>query len=85
VKLPLVNVFNSSYEAWTTRDPTLEEMQECMRENGYISPFINDTLIARVSNHFDAANYMASCGADNGLENHIDRHLDQDPNYKSFR
>jgi len=85
MNLPVVNVFSTPYEAWNTRDATLEEMQKHMEEHGNMLPFVNDSLKARISNHFEAASYMASYGADNGLENFIDRYLDSDLNYKTFR
>jgi len=62
MKLPLVNVFSNPYEAWTTREATLEEIQEQVRQNGHITTVVNDTLKASISNHSDAALYMAKYG-----------------------
>jgi hypothetical protein len=56
-----------------------------VEEYGNMLPFVNDSLKARVSNHVEAASYMADYGADNGLENFIDRYLDNDLSYKTFR
>jgi len=85
MNLPLVNVFTTPYEAWYTRNATLEEMQKHMEEHGNMVPFVNDGLKARISNHLEAASYMAKNGADNGLEGFIDRHLDNDANYRALR
>lgn len=85
MNLPLVNVFSTPYEAWTTRNATLEEMHVHIREHGHVLPFVNDTLKARISNHFDAAIYMSNNVADNGLENFIDSYLDRDASYRTLR
>jgi len=85
MNLPLVNVFSAPYEAWTTRNATLEEMHAHMRKHGYVLPFVNDSLVARISNHFDAAIYMSNSGADNGLESFIDSYLDRDVSYRALR
>jgi hypothetical protein len=85
MNLPIVNVFSNPYEAWTTRTATPEEMQEHYRQHGFFSTVVNDALKARISNHVDAASYMANYGADNGLESFIDSFLDQSPDYKLLR
>lgn len=85
MSLPVVNIFYSAYESWSTRDATQQESIDHYKCEGSLLPFVNDELIAVIRNHFDAAEYMAKRGMDNGLENHIDRFLDQDCNYKSWR
>jgi hypothetical protein len=85
MKLPVVNAFSTPYEAWHTRDATREEVQRHMEEHGNMLPFVNDSLKARISDHFEAASYMANHGEDNGLEKFIDRYLDNDSSYKNFR
>ncbi|OCH19089.1 hypothetical protein [Aliivibrio logei] len=85
MSLRIVNTFSSVYESWSTRDATQQENIEHYEREGSFLPFVNDKLIAVISDHFSAAEYMAEIGADNGLENHIDKFLDQDSNYKSWR
>ncbi|HCI1651746.1 TPA: hypothetical protein NOE00_002096 [Pseudomonas aeruginosa] len=80
VSLPLVNTFAIPYEKWETRRPTLEEALA----NG--SPdAIRIGLKARVSSAHDAAVYMATVGADNGLGNHIEAALNASYEYKAWR
>ena len=81
VILPLVDPFSQPYEAWTTRTPSIEEMMEAQRRTGKVSLHINDQLIARVTTGLEAANYIGSVGADNGLGNHINDALDNDSSY----
>lgn len=83
--LPIVDTFNPPYEAWTSRIPTHEEMMEMHRQTGRFSMHINDRLIARVTNPLEAAHYIATVGADNGLGFHIDRVLDNDKGYAQWR
>lgn len=83
--LPLVNVFSSPYEAWSTRSATHTEMKEHYENCGKIIFNVNDGLKALITSHRDAAIYMANYAADNGLENFVDRYLDQCESYKSLR
>lgn len=83
--LPIVDIFAQPYEAWTTRTPTHEEMMESHRQTGRLCMHINDRLIARVTNPLEAAHYIATVGADNGLGFHIDRVLDNDKGYSQWR
>lgn len=85
MSLPVVNTFSSAYELWMTRPATQQESIEHYEREGSFLPFVNDKLLVVIRDHFSAAQYMAQTGADNGLENHIDRFLDQDANYKSWR
>jgi len=85
MSLPVVNPFYSAYESWSTRHPTQEEKIDHYKREGFFPLFVNDELQAVIRDHFSAAEYMAQRGADNGLENHIDKFLDQDCNYKSWR
>jgi hypothetical protein len=85
MNLPIVNTFHSAYESWSTRDPTEQESLEHYKREGSFIPFVKDKLQAVVKDHINAAAYMAQRGMDNGLEFHINRHLDQDSNYKSWR
>ena len=65
--LPIIDTFIPPYEAWATRMPTLEEMQEIHSKTGRFSTHINDRLIARVTNPWEAAHHIAMVGADGGL------------------
>lgn len=85
MNLPLVNVFSSPYEAWSTRNPTVEEMLEHNQKTGKMLYRVNVNLIARVCNALDAANYISTVGADNGLGSYINSSLDTDPIYKTWR
>ncbi|MDM8358550.1 hypothetical protein [Pandoraea communis] len=85
VILPLVDPFIQPYEAWTTRTPSIEEMMEAQKRTGKVSLHVNDQLIARVTTGLEAANYIGSVGADNGLGNHINDALDNDSSYAVWR
>lgn len=45
---------------------------------------VNDKLVARITNEYEAAEYMAKCGVDNGLELHIDGVLAADPAFQQW-
>lgn len=83
--LTIVDTFNPPYEAWTSRTPTHEEMMEIYRQTGMFSTHINDKLIARVTNPWEAAHHIATVGADGGLGNHINKVLDHDAGYVQWR
>lgn len=85
MKLPIVDVFENPYESWSYRNASTEEILEHNRTYGYFRSQVKDTLINTISNHLDAATHMAKVGADNGLENFIDRYLDDSANYKALR
>ncbi|MDD5036601.1 MAG: hypothetical protein PHE55_17805 [Methylococcaceae bacterium] len=71
MSLPLVNILASHYEAWSTRQPTLDEMTKHYQETGKMLSFVNERLEARVTNALEAATYICTVGADNGLGNFI--------------
>lgn len=81
VSLPLVDTFCPPYEKWETRHPTLEEMTA----SGNFHQQVKVRLEATVANAHDAAVYMGSVGADNGLGNFINTALDNSVAYKSWR
>ncbi|MFP3433577.1 hypothetical protein SB781_27735 [Paraburkholderia sp. SIMBA_061] len=81
--LPIVRPFDNPYEAWTSRDATPDEMLASMQA-GRFSLTVDDKLTARVTNERQAAEYMAACGVDNGLEGHIDRALAVDPGFQQW-
>lgn len=85
MSLPVVNAFHLAYECWSTREPTEQEDLENDKRKGSFQPFVNDEIQAIVNDHFSAAKYMALSQVDNCLENHINKHLDRDLNYKSWR
>lgn len=85
MKAPTINVFAKPYEVWETRNPNKQEaLDYYCRYNKFITN-INVRLIEEITNHFEAAKYMAINCADNALENFIDDFLDNSPEYKSFR
>lgn len=81
MNLPLVDTFSPPYEAWETRNATLEEMLAA--GNPHLP--VKVRLKATISNANEAANYMAAVIADNGLGNFIDDALDRSAAYKSWR
>lgn len=85
MNLPLIDVFSTTYEAWRTRQPTHDEMLQHLRDTGSILHSVNETLIAQVTNSLDAANYICTVGADNGLGNFINTALDGSPQFKVWK
>lgn len=81
--LPIVRPFNIPYEAWTTREATIEEMTASARA-GRLSMTVNDNLVAHVSSEHDAALHMITQCVDNGLEGHIDRALREDSGFRQW-
>lgn len=59
-------------------------MQQRLQTGGFIT-FVNDKLIARVTNALEAANYICDIGADNGLGNFINSALNNSPHFKTWR
>lgn len=85
MSLPLVNIFNTPYESWTTRVATPEEMMAAFKITGFMNPNINDKLILRVTSPLEAAMHIAGVGADNSLGNYINSALDASDDYISWR
>lgn len=85
MNLPLVDVFVFPYEVWSKRDPTEKEMMEHLRKTGQMIHYINDKLIARISNALEAANHISSIRVDNGLTYFINDALDKDSYFKTWR
>lgn len=85
MNLPLVNPFAVPYESWKTRMATQEEMIDACERTGQFIQFVNDELLAKIMTPFEAAKYIASVGADNGLGNHINLALDNDKNFACWR
>lgn len=81
--LPIVRPFDLTYEAWTQRDATHDEILASL-SSGPICLSVNDRLIASVTNEYEAAEYMARQACDNGLEFHIDRALAEDPGFRQW-
>jgi len=81
--LPIVRPFDQTYEAWTQRDATHDEILASL-PGGPICLTVNDRLIASVTNEYEAAEYMARHACDNGLEFHIDRALAEDPGFRQW-
>lgn len=55
MSLPLVNIHASHYEAWSTRQPTLDEMMQHYQETGQMLSLVNESLVARVTTAIEAA------------------------------
>ena len=87
-KAEVINVFNKPYEAWSRRKTTIEEAQELVKNQGLsileaLEP--KDKLLEKVATHAEAAHRMLRVRTDNGLEFHIDRALDDSPEYRRLR
>lgn len=84
----VVDVFRTPYENWSKRRTSIEEAMDLVKNRGFSlieALEVNDKCIAVVSTHFQAASYILRQGADNGLENHIDRALDASVEYSALR
>jgi hypothetical protein len=79
------NVFETPYECWETRKPTLQEMMQHSEQTGEMLHSIRDKLICRVTDHFEAAKHMLTVGADGALGRFIEDALDNSPAYKELR
>jgi hypothetical protein len=85
MQLPVVDVFKNPYEVWSTRGSTDQEMAEAHARGDCIPFYVNDKCEQTIRTHLDAAKRLAITGMDSDLENHIDRQLDEDENYKYWR
>lgn len=86
MNLPIVNVFESSYEYWEEHKPTIEESMRLFQECGsYAIRPIKKRLIRTVSNAYEAAVHIALESADNALERHINEALDSNPDFATWR
>ena len=74
--LPLINLFVNPYEVWTYRLISIEEIESGMFTGGPADLHIKDKLVATITTPVEAARYIASVGADNGLGNFINSTLD---------
>lgn len=83
--LPIVNVFQQTYEAWSTRSATFEEMRKDAEEGRRPALHAKNELQARVSNPLEAAVHIASVCADGALSSFINTALDSDAGFKSWR
>lgn len=81
--LPIVRPFNVPYEAWNTREATIEEAM-ASTYTGPASLRVNVDLIARITDEYSAAEYMIMQRVDNGLEGHIDRALEADSSFQKW-
>ncbi|HCG7383863.1 TPA: hypothetical protein NJ378_004723 [Vibrio parahaemolyticus] len=77
--MPLVNVFQTPYEVWDIRRPTHEEM--LAGKTG----LQKTRLIAKISNHFEAAKYELLNRGCTRLDQHIEDVLNSSIEYKGMR
>ncbi|MBS1003184.1 hypothetical protein [Acetobacter thailandicus] len=87
-KAGVVNVFDTPYEVWSKRDATTEEALDRVNNKGLSAIEalqVNDKLIEVVSTHVEAATRILCQRTDNGLKGHIDRALDESPDYLTLR
>lgn len=83
----VVDVFAKPFRKWSRRATTEEERVALLNQGlSFIEVLeVNDQLLAHVSTHIQAAEYMLLTGADNALEWHIDRALDASAEYRDLR
>lgn len=81
MSLPYVDTFSPRYEKWEERNPTSEEMLAA----GNLHLRIRIKLEASVDSAYEAATYMGSVGADNGLGNYINDSLSSSQAYRCWR
>lgn len=79
--LPVVNIFNSSYELWSKRDATFDEI----KESGNIHLMIKERLLLKICNHIDAAKYIISKQHDDAFEDFIETQLDTSIEFNNMR
>jgi hypothetical protein len=84
MNLPFINVFEEPYEAWESRQLGHDEILNNLQATGKLELSGKSKLIARITNHRDAAIYMLQHGADNGLEFHINQHLRNSPSFREM-
>lgn len=85
MNLPLINIFSKTYEAWRTRQLTLDEIMEHNEKTGEMAYSVNEFLIAQVKDSLSAAKYICNVGADNGLGNFINTTLDESLQFKEWK
>jgi hypothetical protein len=77
--LPLVNIFSEPYEIWSMRSPTYSEMME-----GVYGP-VNDQLIAKIHDHYEAATYTLLNRGCTRLDDLINYKLNKSAAYRQMR
>ncbi|MQA19322.1 hypothetical protein [Rugamonas rivuli] len=87
-KVDVIDVFEKPYEVWSRRKTTVEEALELVKTQGLsileaLEP--KDKLLEIVATHHEAAHRMLRVRADNGLEFHIDRALDESPAFRHLQ
>jgi len=83
-KLPLVNIFQKPYEIWSYREATQGELNNTT-DYGLIMHGVKEKLKYAIKNHYEAAEYILTVGADNGLEGFIDDFLSNSEDFKNMR
>ena len=83
--LPLINIFPYPYEVWSMRKATKNEMMKFYNENGYFTTEVKDKLTKVIDTPLEAAKHIIEVGADNGLENFIDKVLNTSQDFKVMR
>jgi len=86
-KIGIVNVLSTPYDVWNTRNATVDESLEMLKQ-GY-SPAeslrVNEHLVERIATHKQAAAHLLREGLANGLEFYIDRALEASVEYRAIR
>lgn len=83
--LPLVNTFTTALPIWSTRSATQEEILADLQQKKAPSIHVNDQLQRTIASSLEAAHYLAQEGADNRIENHINKELASSTAYSSWR
>lgn len=86
MNLPVINPFQSPYEVWITREPTIAEHLEYHRHSGKLCmPKIKVELHYKILNAKDAANHICDVGSDRGLSSFIEDQLENSSDFKVWQ
>ncbi|MCW1386429.1 hypothetical protein OLN67_06745 [Acinetobacter baumannii] len=75
MNLPLINVFETPYEIWKNDDSSFDHI---------IEPPLENRLVKRINNHFDASEHILKEVMDIPLQNHIDTYLRSSKPFKTW-
>lgn len=81
----MINIFETAYRVWGTRELTPQEMREHYHKTGQFQTEVEGDLLREITNHYEAAEYILECVADNRMEGYIDDYLDSSQDYKALR
>ncbi|WP_434120383.1 hypothetical protein [Pseudomonas fortuita] len=84
--LPLVDLFESPCEIWSSRPPTEQEQLDSLERTGQFAPDVDDKKLVEISSAYEAAEYVLSGGVGvQRLVNFLDRRLRDNRKYLLWR